>query len=151
VSVKTGWKPAEAELEELLVGLPAETRSQADKLRALVKESAALQRARLAQFEPLLEGGKPERGRDIFFGKKVACATCHRIGPEGGQVGPDLTKIGAVRAGRDLLESIVLPSSTIAQGFDAFAVETSDGKVASGVITRQNATTIVLRDSSGKE
>src|SRR5262249_36855503 len=70
---------------------------------------------------------------------------------EGGQIGPDLTRIGAIRAGRDLLESIVFPSSTIAQGFESYAVTTKDGRALTGVLTRQTGDTLLLRDSSGAE
>src|SRR5262249_53433454 len=92
-----------------------------------------------------------ERGRAIFFGKKVACATCHRIGRDGGDVGPDLTKIAAIRSGRDILESVVVPSSTIAQGYDTYLVVLTNGRTVSGVISRQTTDTLMLRDSSGAE
>src|SRR5262249_61196943 len=76
---------------------------------------------------------------------------CHRIGADGGQIGPDLTKLGAIRAGRDILESIVLPSSTIAQGFESYVIATADGRIVTGLIARQTADTLFVRDSSGAE
>ena len=66
-------------------------------------------------------------------------------------MGPDLTKVGAVRSGRDILESIVVPSSTVAQGYESYAVATKDGRVATGVLARQSADAVALRDSSGKD
>jgi putative heme-binding domain-containing protein len=81
----------------------------------------------------------------------VACATCHRVGSEGGQIGPDLTRIDAVRAGRDILESIVFPSASVAQGYDSYVVTLTDGRAVTGVITRRTGDTLVLRDSSGAE
>ena len=86
-----------------------------------------------------------------FSNGRVACATCHRIGNEGGQIGPDLTRIGAIRAGRDIVESIVFPSSTIAQGYESYIVTTKDGRSVTGVITRRAGDVLVLRDSSGAE
>ena len=109
------------------------------------------QQARLAEYLPLLEGGNAQRGRAVFLSKKTACSTCHRVGREGGQIGPDLTTIGAIRAGRDILESIVFPSSTIAQEFEQYLVVTTEGRVISGLMARQTADTVVLRDSSGAE
>jgi putative membrane-bound dehydrogenase-like protein len=76
---------------------------------------------------------------------------CHRVAGEGGQVGPDLSKIGAVRSPRDLLESVVLPSATIAQGFDSYIVTAGDGRTTTGVIARQSSDVLVMRDSSGAE
>src|SRR5262249_41733281 len=107
------------------------------------------QQARLAEFEPLLKGGDPQRGRLVFFDKKVACSSCHRIGADGGEIGPDLTKIGAIRAGRDILEAIVLPSSTIVQGYDPYFLLAKGGGNWSGVIARTRGDGVVLRDSSG--
>ncbi len=150
-SIRTGWRPSEEELLKVLKALPPALQAKASQVREVLRKSTAEQRARLTKFEPLLNGGKAERGRAVFYGKKVACATCHRIGNDGGQVGPDLTKVGAIRSGRDILESIILPSSTIAQGYEPYYLATADGRVASGVIARQSADTLVLRDSSGAE
>ena len=148
-SLARGWEPAAEQLEELLSGLPESVRERADAARAKVHDATDRRRARLAEYEPLLAGGDPARGRAVFFGNKVACATCHRVGADGGQVGPDLTKVGTVRAGRDILESVVLPSSTFAQGYDAYVVQTSAGEVYAGTIPQPNADVLEIRDSAG--
>jgi putative heme-binding domain-containing protein len=134
-----------------LKSLPETLRSQAGKLADLRRQDADRQRALLAQFDPLLKGGDPARGREVFRGKKVACANCHRVGAEGGHTGPDLTKVGAIRTPRDILESVLLPSSTVAQGYETYLAVTPEGRVLSGVMVRQAADTLVLRDSSGAE
>jgi putative membrane-bound dehydrogenase-like protein len=155
-SLRQGWRPPEADLNKILDTLPSSVRDGAggqtpQRLRQLWRQSVEQQRARLAEFEPLLAGGSAERGRKLFSSRKVACATCHRIGNEGGQIAPDLTRIGAIRAGRDILESIVFPSSTIAQGYESYIVTTKDGRSVTGVITRRTADVLVMRDSSGAE
>jgi putative heme-binding domain-containing protein len=149
-SIRRGWRPAEQELAAALKVLPA---GSADQVRALLAGRDQAARAKLDAFRPLLDGGDPERGRAVFFGNKVACATCHRVGGRGGGgvVGPDLTKVGAVRGGGDILESVLLPSSTTAQGFDNYVVATTDGRVLAGVIVRRTADALVLRDSGGAE
>jgi putative membrane-bound dehydrogenase-like protein len=158
VSLRQGWRPTEVDLNKLIAGLPSSVRAAGpglqttpQRLRELWRRGVEQQRARLGEFEGLLTGGSAERGRKVFSSPKVACATCHRIGADGGQIGPDLTRIGAVRAGRDILESIVFPSSTIAQGYESYIVTTKDGRSITGVITRRTAETLVLRDSSGAE
>ncbi|MEO8351423.1 MAG: HEAT repeat domain-containing protein, partial [Chthoniobacteraceae bacterium] len=108
------------------------------------------QRAQLAKYEPLLTGGDPARGRDVFA-SNVGCIICHRVGQEGGQIGPDLTKIGTVRSRRDLIESIVLPSATFAQGYEPYLVSTNDGLVIGGMVSRQSGETVFLRGPSGAE
>jgi len=147
IAAGRGWRPGDAELTAVLKRLPA----RADALRAELKKAAERDVARLAEFEPLLTGGDAARGRAVFFGKKAACGACHRVGNEGGSVGPDLTKVGGIRAGRDLLESVVLPSATFAQGYDSYRVDLVDGRTVSGVIARRTADGVVLRDATGAE
>ena len=96
-------------------------------------------------------GGNVERGRIVFESTKVACLTCHAVGDRGGKVGPDLTRVGAIRSGRDLLESILFPGSTFAQGYEAFAFETRNGEEHSGTIISQNDENITVRTVTGTE
>lgn len=149
-SLGQGWEPAPEQIEELIAVMPPAARPQAEVLRTQLRDAVDRRRTRLAEYEPLLTGGDAARGRTVFFGNKAACGTCHRVGAEGGIVGPDLTKVGAVRAGRDILESIVLPSSTFAQGFDSYVVQTASGEVYAGTIPQPGADVIEVRDSGGK-
>src|SRR4029453_17385471 len=83
----------------------------------------------------LTAGGDVGHGRNIFFGKRVACSSCHTIGAEGGHVGPDLTSIGSIRSGHDLLEAIVFPSASFVPGHEVYRVKTKNSsEVLSGVI-----------------
>jgi putative membrane-bound dehydrogenase-like protein len=150
-AVRTGWRPSGPELDALLDRMSPDARAKAAPLREAVARPPADLLARLEKHAPLVAGGDPAKGREVFFGRKVACSTCHAVGPEGGRIGPDLTKIGAVRAGRDLLESIVVPGSTFAQGYESWLVLTKDGDVLSGLLARQDGEGVVLRDAAGAE
>jgi len=138
-------------LEGLHASLKPLDPAAADKLVQDLSIDDAARQTQLADYEPLLHAGDPARGRDIFFGTKVACSTCHRFGNDGGLVGPDLTKVGAIRSGRDLLESIVFPSSTFAQGYENYVVTTKKRVQFVGVIAERTEESLVLRDSSGAE
>ncbi|HJS09627.1 MAG TPA: HEAT repeat domain-containing protein, partial [Pirellulales bacterium] len=150
-ALESGWRPSEAELNETLKAIAPRQSAAADRIRKLHGQGLAGQQARLDGLAPLLAGGNAERGREVFFGKRATCSVCHRIAGQGGQVGPDLTKVGAVRSSRDLLESLVFPSATIAQGFDPYVITTTDGRSTTGVIARQTNDVLFLRDSSGAE
>jgi putative heme-binding domain-containing protein len=150
-ATRHGWRPTEAEFVRISESLPESMRPRTGELRAIVQEARERERVRLAGYEPLLQGGDARRGRSVFFGKKVACTTCHRIGGQGGQVGPDLTKIGAIRSGNELLEAIVIPSATIAQEYETYQVITHNDRTATGTIARQSTEDLYLRDSSGAE
>lgn len=107
--------------------------------------------ARLTALEPLLHGGDPGRGQQVFFNSRAACSTCHRLGNKGGSIGPDLTRIGLIRSGRDLLESIAVPSSTFAQAYETYLVVTADGQAFSGILVHQDERSVTLRDAGGLE
>ncbi len=144
-----GWN--EGEYDEFVRRLPNEFRKEAEAVRSRFRPDGESQHARLAKYEPFLRGGDVERGRSVFESAKVACLTCHAVGDRGGKVGPDLTRVGAIRSGRDLLESILFPSSTFAQGYEAFAFETKNGEEHSGTITSQNDENITVRAVTGTE
>jgi putative membrane-bound dehydrogenase-like protein len=150
-AVRSGWRPMPDVIADLLEQLAESDRLRLENALETALTSAPEMQSRLAEYLLLLDGGNVERGRTVFLSSKTACTTCHRVGTEGGRIGPDLTRIGAIRAGRDIVESIVFPSSTIAQGYEQYAAVTTDGRTISGIMTREANETIVLHDSSGAE
>ncbi len=148
-----GLKSLQVEsLTAVLRGYPDSVREAAGPLVEQLKVDGAKQQARLAELQDVLAGGEIQRGRDLFFAnKKAICATCHSVQGQGGRIGPDLTKIGAIRAPRDLLEAIVFPSASFARGFESFAVVTDDGQVLSGIIARETAEAIHIVNNSRVE
>jgi putative heme-binding domain-containing protein len=111
----------------------------AEALFAKLNVDAAKQKSQLEQLMTILKAGDIRRGQLVFHSEKAACFTCHAIGYRGGTVGPDLTRIGSVRAERDLLESIVFPSASLVRSFESIAVATSDGKVYNGLMRGETA------------
>jgi putative membrane-bound dehydrogenase-like protein len=138
-------------LRKLLEPYPTEVQSSAAPLLERLNADTGDQLARIEQLSSALAGGDPARGHEVFRGKRASCLACHRVGAEGGAAGPDLSRVGAVRTRRNLLESIVLPSATFARGYEPFNVVTDDGKVHSGVIGRETADAIYLRTAERAE
>ena len=97
------------------------------------------------------EQGSPVRGENIFRRRDLLCQHCHGISGAGGQVGPDLTSIGASAQIDYLIDSLLLPNKNIKEGFQSIAVETKAGKVLTGVKVRQTDTALILRDSNDAE
>ena len=145
------FRPSEAEVHQLLESYPEKVRQKERGLLTTLRQRTAALGERLKDYQSLGAGGDVDCGRKIFFGAEVACAACHRVASQGGNVGPDLTTIGAVRSTRDLIESIVAPSSTFAQGYENYMVVTIDGQIASGRIVRQSGRTVVLQGAGGQE
>ncbi|MEE9194977.1 MAG: c-type cytochrome [Alphaproteobacteria bacterium] len=50
---------------------------------------------------------------------EFACGACHKVAGEEGELGPDLTSVGARREKDDLRRSILRPNADIAEGFEA--------------------------------
>ena len=90
---------------------PAEVRDAAERLLKKIDVGAEEQKKHLTELQTLLNGGDPDRGRNVFFGTRTACSACHTVNGRGGRVGPELSKIGSIRAPADLLESVVYPSA----------------------------------------
>jgi putative heme-binding domain-containing protein len=150
VTAEQGWQPTDKEQQLIAKRVAGEAAQEWDRLSRLIGQRAATQREQIDAFAGLLTGGDVERGRR-WFTEKVGCAACHRVGGQGGLIGPDLTKIGAIRSGRDLIESIVLPSATFAQGYESFTVTLRDGQELTGIRVRQPDDSFVLRDAGGGE
>jgi putative heme-binding domain-containing protein len=131
-------------LRRTLQEYPGEVRAAAGPLFKRLEVDAEKQRARLAELGSVLSGGNAVRGRTVFFGAKATCSACHTVKSQGGKIGPDLTKIGSIRTGRDLLEAVVFPSASIVRGFEPYQVTTHDGRVHSGILGRETAEAIYL-------
>lgn len=104
----------------------------------------------LESFLPLAQKGDAERGRVIFQNKDAQCSVCHRVGTEGGNIGPDLSRIGRIRTGRDLLEAILFPSSSFVREYQPYTVLTLDGKLVNGVIVHETDEAIVIQTTVEK-
>lgn len=124
---------------------------RAEMLYARLNVDAAKQKARLEQLMTTLSAGDVRRGQLAFHSEKAACFACHAIGYRGGNVGPDLTRIGSIRSERDLLEAIVYPSASLVRSFEPIAVATSDGKVYNGLLRGENADELVLATGVNQE
>jgi putative heme-binding domain-containing protein len=99
----------------------------------------------------LARKGDAARGRELFFKSASLCVNCHKVGGTGGAVGPDLSQIGKKYNRAQLLESILEPSKVIDPPYVAYLVETTDGKVLTGVVASKTPTEVVLRDAEAKE
>ena len=133
---------------------PDERAALADTLADLNKPAAPapvaaprpfVQQWTLADLEPALADRRP---RDLVRGKRLfeetGCAPCHRLGSEGGFVGPDLTAVSSRFDRRALLESILEPSRVIAENYRSVTVTLKSGAIYDGRIVSEDAKAIVL-------
>ena len=105
------------------------------------KEKDAL----IAKLTPeILKAGDVENGHKVFTAN---CAGCHVFKTEGRNLAPNLTGMGAHGAA-DLLVHIVDPNRLVEPNFISVSIETKSGDQFDGVVDRENAAEVVLRDAS---
>jgi putative membrane-bound dehydrogenase-like protein len=107
------------------------------------EKAAVLERYEAALRQP----GDAARGAQVF---QAACARCHRFRGQGAEVGPDLGTVSN-RPASLLLKDVLVPSQSIAQGYESYVVERASGGSEVGVLAGQTPTTIVLRREGGVE
>ena len=99
-----------------------------------------------------VHGGNAALGEEVFQNNiALSCTRCHRVENSGGRVGPDLTVIGKEKKPEYLLESIVDPNKTIAEGFGTLILVTEDGLQHQGIVKQEAADLIHLVDADGKQ
>jgi putative heme-binding domain-containing protein len=138
-------------LKARLVKFPGSVQKVGDELLATLNLDTAGQKARLDELAASLGTGDIRRGQAIFNSEKTACASCHAIGYLGGNLGPDLTRIGQIRTERDLLEAIVFPSASFVRSYEPLIVSTKEGEEYSGVLRRDSHEEVVLATGPGAE
>ncbi|MGL6073046.1 MAG: PVC-type heme-binding CxxCH protein [Fimbriiglobus sp.] len=165
-------KGGATELEKALAGktLPADTAKLGLKaVRAMAQPDAKLQ-ATLTTAGGLTQGGwklegddlktfladvsklgDPARGEAIYRRADMNCLKCHAIAGAGGQVGPDMSSIGASAQVDYLLESLLNPNAKIKEGYNSFIVTDANEKVHNGIKVRESPKELVLRDAENRE
>ena len=90
---------------------------------------------------------------DITKGQKVfmqSCATCHKAGKMGADIGPDLTLIGKKFDRIALLDAIINPNAAIVFGYEPWLINTKDGDTVFGFLLADDKT-VVIKDVTGKK
>ena len=104
---------------------------------------AEVARNPMKAYKDAVHGGDAERGKVIFH-ESQKCIACHKVGEEGGTVGPNLSDVGKRTKRDDLLESIVVPSAKIVKGFETHVIVTVEGQVVTGTLQSEDEYEIVL-------
>jgi putative heme-binding domain-containing protein len=90
--------------------------------------------------------GDARRGALVFRAPQFACLSCHKIGSQGGTVGPDLSTIGKCQPAEQIVESVLWPRRQVKEGYAATTVLCIDGRSITGYREREDDRMLVLRD-----
>lgn len=124
----------DARLKTLLAGLPDPVEQLATRIQS--------HQERFAKATPDLP-----RGAAVF---ERHCANCHQLALQGQRVGPALTGIGQ-RGIERILEDVLDPQRNVDASFRSTLVRLTDGRSLTGLVLREDADSLVLADSAGKE
>jgi cytochrome c oxidase cbb3-type subunit III len=105
-----------------------------------------------------IANGDVARGKSVY--ESSGCAGCHIISGEGGGVGPELTRVGAMRGPSYLRTTLLTPGTNLPQEAGAMErgrftqylfvhVVTKDGHSVDGTRVSEDSFTIVIKDSTG--
>ena len=134
----------------------ADDESLRARARALFAESSAsggpandARKDVLARYRPAATlAGDPDRGREVF---SRVCSVCHQYRGAGGSAfGPDLGEVRNRLPGA-LLVDILHPNQSIADRYELWNVELSDGTSAAGVIGEETPDSITFRMPGGSQ
>lgn len=124
----------------------AEVRSTAARLfsgATSANRARVLSEYRLA----LSQRGNAQSGKELFA---KHCAGCHRLENVGHGVGPDLAAVVS-KPPEYLLQEILDPNRNVDSRYTIYRVLLRDGRIVSGLLAGENATTLTLRGQEGRE
>lgn len=108
--------------------------ASADKAKLMAKYKDELK-------PDVLKRANLANGRALY---NKACANCHRLFGEGGDIGPDLT--GSQRTNLDyVLENVLDPSAIVPREYQVTVVETKQGRTLSGIVKKESDAAITLQ------
>lgn len=92
--------------------------------------------------------GKPDRGRELFFGKG-RCSVCHMVAGQGGFFAGELTGFAAKRSADEVRSAIVAPEKDRDPRKGPLTVKLENGKVLTGMPRNEDNFSVQLQTSDG--
>ena len=96
------------------------------------------------------EHGDPARGEQVFRRSDLSCTKCHAVNKAGGEVGPDLTPVGANSPMEYLVNALFDPDAQIKEAFITRTVTTLEGRVFQGITVDRTDQKLVLRNTDSQ-
>jgi cytochrome c oxidase cbb3-type subunit III len=127
-------------------GVPGTEMTAADPQRVLDKDiwqTLAYVRT-LSAVPTVAPTGDAANGERIF---RAQCSSCHRVDGRGGQLGPDLSRIGSARPRAGLLTKLRGSSDFIRPGYEPVTLVTRDGVRIRGVKKNEDEFSIQIMDA----
>lgn len=79
----------------------------------------------------------------------VVCYTCHRVGDQGIDFGPDLTQFGKQQTREVIINAMVNPSAEISHGYDGSELVAKDGTIVHGMVLA-SGDPVIIKSMAGQ-
>ena len=99
----------------------------------------------------VLARGDAVHGAKVFRRPELGCIGCHRIGDEGGEIGPRLDSVGGAQPLESLIGKVLEPQNQLVEGYETHKITTRSGELFIGIVVAGNDAELTLRDSGGIE
>lgn len=97
------------------------------------------------------EKGNAQRGAEVYRRAELICTTCHKLGDQGGIIGPALDSIGSAQPLDFIIGAVLEPQREIKESFETYSFTLKDGRALSGNIVAGTAEKFTIRDPAGAE
>ena len=88
--------------------------------------------------------GNADHGQQLFWS---SCGGCHRVNGRGGQIGPDLSRVGESQSREALTRAIRDASASIPAGYQPVTLVTPEGRQIRGVRKSEDVFSIQIMDT----
>lgn len=134
-----------ARTTRLLKSADAKTKARAEKL--LASQIPADRAKALEDYRRVLSmQADPRHGKEVF---KKNCATCHKIGDVGTEVGPSIADL-RTKTLEQVLTDVIQPNKAIDNNFVSYTVVTTDGLTLVGLLASDTPAGVTLKLPEGK-
>lgn len=106
----------------------------------LTEEQARALDAKFAKYTALAATGDAQVGKPLA----ALCIACHQIGAEGGQIGPNLSGVGAMGL-EAVLRNILTPNAAMEPGYRIFRVQLNSGELLDTFFVSEDTEALVIR------
>lgn len=162
--IKSGQRMARsASGGEMLIGLASEGKLNGEIMEALANAmkgnpDQSVRAVAADYFKSSAEENNPEvesivamqgqsgKGKAVF---KSYCMTCHRMGDEGKDIGPNLTSISQKYGKSGLVDAIIHPSAGMSFGYESWLITKKDGATVFGFL-QGDGNQVTIKEMNGK-
>ena len=90
--------------------------------------------------------GDAGRGKELFHSARLGCIACHKVGSQGGSIGPDLSAVGSGVPPERIVTEVTWPARQVKEGFSLTRVTMKDGRIWQGYQQQARVDDLILRD-----